>query len=49
MDQFFSGISNNRYRFAAQLGSLLLLNARKITVEIDIQPAQGQRRGRSNY
>src|SRR6266852_9869265 len=34
---------DHRYRFAAQLGPQLLLNAGKIAVEIDIQPAQGQR------
>src|SRR5580693_9369107 len=34
---------DRRYRFAAQLGPQLLFNACKIAVEIDIQPAQGQR------
>ena len=34
---------NNRNRFAAQLGTQLLLDARKAAVEIEIQPAQAQR------
>src|ERR1700733_7613921 len=34
---------NHRDWFAAQLGPQLLFNARKIAVEIDIQPAQRQR------